>query len=110
MALFGGYAAIWYGAIAHVLVLLLLAIIIATRTRQFSFYLQSFEEAHAMHVASAQAAPKADGILNHTLKNTMVDGIGEIIVFFEAMKAQGQSRSPTAAVPRLAVASEVPGF
>jgi hypothetical protein len=97
LVLLSGYAAVGYAAVAvaHVIVLILLAIIIATRARRLSFSLQqSFEEAHAKQVASAEAAQKADSILNHTLKNTMADAVGEIILFFEAMKAQRQSPSP----------------
>ena len=105
LALLSGYAAVGYVAvcIGHMLVLLFSAIFIATRSRRLSFSLQqSFEEAHATHVASAEAARKADSILNHTLKNTMADAVGEITLFFEAMKAQGQSPSPQL---QLAVAS-----
>ena len=105
LALLSGYAAVGYRTvcIGHMLVLLVLAIFIATRARRLSFSLQqSFEEAHAKQVASAEAARKADSILNHTLKNTMADAVGEIILLFEAMKAQGQSPSPQL---QLAVAS-----
>ena len=85
------------GQTGGVSIMAVFSFIVATQTRRLSFsLLVSFEEVCAREAlqSAAEAGRKADSILNHTLKNTMADAAGEIMLFFEEVKTRGQDPNP----------------
>ena len=99
VAVWCGFAAVGHGLLfmSHLLMVMFMSSPLSARARRMSFSLrQSFEDMYEKQAAAAaaQAARKADSILNHTLKNTMADAAGQITLFLEDMKAQGQDPNP----------------